>query len=159
MEPISNRQRRTIFAIAGTLGMDEDTLHDLAFDVTGKQSLRALTCDEALRLIRELEKRQGPRPPKPRPAARKKKDSAPPSGASEAQKRKVWALMYKLEDASPSTTPIGNRLCGIIKKELRQDAFPKDPFLWIDYHKCSKLIDILKQYVDHAQKKGAEKHG
>ena len=87
MEPISNRQRRTIFAIAGTLGMDEDTLHDLAFDVTGKQSLRALTCDEALRLIRELEKRQGPRPPKPRPAARKKKDSAPPASSKRSSGR------------------------------------------------------------------------
>lgn len=49
------------------------------------------------------------------------------------QQRKIWALMYKLQAASPSKAPIGDRLCAIIKKELGIDAVPKNPFAWIDY--------------------------
>lgn len=159
MQPISNRQRRTIFALAGELGMDEDCLHDLAFDVTGQQSIRSLSDVQADALIRELRKRSKPQPQNAEPAQPKKKAVTAPAEATEAQQRKVWALMYALDAASPSSIPLGNRLCGIIKKELHQDAFPADPFVWLNYRKCSKLIDILKQYVNHTAKKGVSANG
>ena len=160
MDPISNLQRRTIFALAGELGMGEDLLHDLVFDVTAKTSIRELSSDDARAVIRDLNLRGASRPAKRRASStRQKAKGEGPQHASEGQQRKVWALMYQLQQVSPSAAPIGDRLCGIIKKELRQDAFPKDPFAWIDYHKCIKLIDILKQYVAHAQKKEAKKHG
>ena len=52
--------------------------------------------------------------------------------------------MYRLQDASPSKAPLGDRLCAIIKKELGMDAFPKDPFAWISYKDGNKLVEVLK---------------
>lgn len=50
--------------------------------------------------------------------------------------------MYRLQDASPSKAPLGDRLCAIIKKELGMDAFPKDPFAWISYKDGNKLVEV-----------------
>ena len=78
---------------------------------------------------------------------------------SEGQRRKVWALMYRLQDASPSKAPLGDRLCAIIKKELGMDAFPKDPFAWISYKDGNKLVEVLKGYVKTAQKSRGDADG
>jgi len=146
-------QIRKIYAIAQTLGMvnrnGSDMLHELVQSVTGKGSVKDLTYSEALRLIGELEARQGT--PPPRRSKRKHKEKT--GGASEGQQRKVWALMYQLEEAAPSTATVGDRLCGVIKKELGIDACPKDPFAWLDYKTCNKLVEILKGYVNTARKK------
>lgn len=45
---IDDRQRRRIFGAARGIGMDNDDLHALTADLTGKESLKALT---ALSLI------------------------------------------------------------------------------------------------------------
>ena len=47
---------------------------------------------------------------------------------------------------------LGQRLCGILKKELHIDALPKEPFAWIDFQTCNRLIEILKKYVANAGK-------
>lgn len=54
--------------------------------------------------------------------------------------------MYSLEklDKKPSSAKLGDRLCGIIKKELHIDALPKYPFAWLTYQQGVKLIEILK---------------
>ena len=72
---------------------------------------------------------------------------------SEGQERKVWALMYRLAAASPSTAPVGDRLRAAIKKEAGVDAFADDPFAWLDYKSCNKLIEALKGYVKNAERK------
>ena len=82
-----------------------------------------------------------------------------PGHTSEGQRRKVWALMYRLQDASPSKAPLGDRLCAIIKKELGMDAFPKDPFAWISYKDGNKLVEVLKGYVKTAQKSRGDADG
>lgn len=152
---INNYQIRKIYAIGGALGMRgadrQDALHDLIAGMTGKNSVKELSYAEACRVIGELEARQGT--PPPRKKGRPLRKTAP-GRVSEGQQRKIWALMYQLAEASPSKTPLGDRLCGIIKRELGIDAWPKDPFAWIDYKACSKLLEALKGYVKTAQKKG-----
>lgn len=152
-------QVRKIYAIANALGMvsrdKDDALHDLIRDMTGKAGVRELEYPEAWRIIGELEKKQGanPNPQRRKPKPRK------PGGASEGQQRKVWALMYQLEAASPSKATVGDRLCGIIKRELHRDAFARDPFAWMDYKECNHLVEILKGYVASAQRKAVGSNG
>jgi len=142
MAAIATQQIRKIYAIGNALGIvergnAEDSLHDLVSSITGKDSLA---------VIRDLEKRQGDAPP---PRRRPKAHTERPGGATEGQQRKAWALMYELQrrDTAPSTASLGERLCGIIKKELKVDAVPAQPFAWLEFQTCNKLIEVLKKYV------------
>lgn len=160
MAAIATQQIRKIYAIGNALGIVErgnadDSLYDLVFSITGKDSLKALTYAEAQAVIRDLEKRQGDAPP---PRHRPKAHTEHPGGATAGQQRKVWALMYELQkrDTAPSAASLGERLCGIIKKELKVDAGPTQPFAWLDFHACNKLIEVLKKYVANAKKKAGE---
>lgn len=151
MAAIATQQIRKIYAIGNALGIvergnAEDSLHDLVSSITGKDSLKALTYAEAQAVIRDLEKRQGDAP---HPRRRPKAYTERPGGATEGQQRKVWALMYELQrrDTAPSTASLGERLCGIIKKELKVDAIPAQPFAWLEFQTCNKMIEVLKKYV------------
>ncbi|MUT95780.1 MAG: regulatory protein GemA [Subdoligranulum sp.] len=146
-------QIRKIYAIGGALGMvkrgeDDDLLHELVNGMTGKTSIKELTYGEACKVIGELEGRQGT----PRLKERAGR-------TSEGQRRKIWALMYQLQAASPSKAQIGDRLCAIIKKELGIDAVPKNPFAWIDYKGGNKLVEVLKGYVKTAEKARGDADG
>lgn len=158
MASINTYQIRKIYAIAGALGMKGndryDPLHDLISDITGKESVRDLSYADACRVIGELEARQGT--PPPRKSGRPLRRSTP-GRVSEGQQRKIWALMYQIETASPGTAPLGDRLCAIIKKELGVEAFPREPFAWVDYKGGNKLIETLKGYVKTARKKAEAK--
>ena len=103
-------QIRKIYAIGGALGMvkrneEDDLLHELVEGMTGKKSIKALTYGEACKVIGELEGRQGT--PPPRKSGKPLRKTAP-GHTSEGQRRKVWALMYRLQDASPSKAPLGD---------------------------------------------------
>lgn len=154
-------QIRKIYAIGGALGMvkrgeDDDLLHELVNGMTGKTSIKELTYGEACKVIDELEGRQGT--PPPRKSGRPLHKSVP-GRTSEGQRRKIWALMYQLQAASPSKAQIGDRLCAIIKKELGIDAVPKNPFAWIDYKGGNKLVEVLKGYVKTAEKARGDADG
>lgn len=144
----STYQIRKIYAIGQALGIvnrgGEDALHDLVYGVTGKSSVKELSYSEACKVIGELEARQGTPPPRPKKTNHRKRK---PGGVSEGQERKVWALMYRLAAASPSTVAVGDRLRAAIKKEAGVDAFADDPFAWLDYKSCNKLIEALKGYI------------
>lgn len=154
MASINTYQIRKIYAIAGALGMKgsdkDDALHDLVSGMTGKNSVRELSYADACRVIGELEARQGT--PPPRKGGRPMRKSTP-GRVSEGQQRKIWALMYQLAEASPSTAQLGDRLCAIIKKSLGVEAFPSAPFAWVDYKGANKVIEALKGYVENAQKR------
>ena len=154
---INNYQIRKIYAIGGALGMRgadrQDALHDLINSMTGKNSVKELTYAEACRVIGELEARQGT--PPPRKGGRPLRKTTP-GRVSEGQQRKIWALMYQLAEASPSTAQVGDRLCAIIKKTLGVEAFPSAPFAWVTYKGCSTLIETLKGYVATARKKAGD---
>lgn len=51
---MSTAQLRKIYAMARNMGMDNDTLHDVARGISGKDSLKALTVSQAARLIDRL---------------------------------------------------------------------------------------------------------
>lgn len=149
---IDNQQIRKIYAIGNALGIvergnEDDNLHSLVAALTGKTSVKSLTYSEAQAVIADLQRRQGrSTPPRQRKAAAHEER---PGGATEGQQRKVWALMYQLEkkDTVPSTASLGERLCGIIRKELKVDAQPSRPFAWLDFRTCNRLIEVLKKYV------------
>lgn len=128
----------------------------LADGVTGKSSVKELSYSEACKVIGELEARQGTPPPRPKKTNHRKRK---PGGVSEGQERKVWALMYRLAAASPSTVAVGDRLRAAIKKEAGVDAFADDPFAWLDYKSCNKLIEALKGYVKNAERKAGAADG
>lgn len=153
MAAIDKQQIRKIYAMGNALGIvergnGEDDLHALVSAVTGKASVKALTYGEAQAVIADLRRRQGGVPSPPRRGMSKAHPERP-GGATEGQQRKAWALMYQLEarDAAPSTATLGERLCGIIRKELKVDADPHAPFAWLDFRSCNKLIEILKKYA------------
>lgn len=155
MAAINVQQIRKIYSIGNALGIvergnEEDDLHALIAAITGKASVKALTYAEGQTVIVDLQKRQGAAPP---PRHKPKAHTERPGGATDGQQRKAWALMYELQkrDTAPSTASLGERLCGIIKKELKVDALPQQPFLWLDFKTCNKLIEVLKKYVSNVK--------
>lgn len=134
----------------GIVGNDRnDDLHALVGALTGKESIKDLTDEDYLNVLNELKKRAAVTVSKPK----EKRESS--KGMTAGQQGKVWQLMYELEkfDRKPSSAAVGERLCGIIKKEFGIDALPKNPFVWLDYSDGSRLIERLKKYVQSAEKR------
>ena len=126
--PTTNRFSK-IFALAKKAGMlgkqGNEDLHALINSVCGKDSLKELTNSDYAAVIKELQSR---------------------AGTSNT-------YMYELEELSPSSAALGERLCGIIKKEFKIDATSKNPLVWFSYSDASKMIEALKRYVSSAEKK------
>lgn len=80
---ITAAQIRMIHALARETGLDDDTLHDIAHSVSGKESIRALTRSQAARLIDRLQVLAG-----------KAKDI--PDRASQAQQNYIHALAREM---------------------------------------------------------------
>lgn len=158
MKPIAPYQIKKIYAIGNALGIverdnDQDNLHLLVEAMTGKESVKALAYSEANGVIAELQRRQGGYVPPQ--SKRKTVHPEVAGGATEGQQRKAWQLMYELQklDVVPSSASLGERLSGIIKKELRVDATPQRPFSWLDFKTTNKLIEILKKYISSAKRR------
>lgn len=141
-------QIKKMWAISKALGMDKEDLYALA----GVESLHELNIKKANDVLSRLNEMQGSYTP----AKSKKQHSEVAGMATEGQQRKVWALMYQLKelDKTPNAATLGERLCGVITKELKTSATPSKPFAWLDFKACNKLIEILKKYVNSAYKKG-----
>lgn len=147
------RRQRHIFGAAKSAGItDSDVLHELISDICGKTSLRDITHDDYLLIIKELEKRSSQTVPRKQKSTPKTRQS---QGMTQGQIAKVWQLMYELRkfDLQPSKATLGERLCGIIKRELKMDAQSKEPFVWLTYKDGSTLIERLKKYVYNAEKR------
>ncbi len=145
-------QIKKMWAISKSLGMTSDDLHSMA----GVDSLKELDTRTANDIIARLEGLQGTHaPPKPKTT---KVHREIVGGATDGQQRKVWALMYELEkyDTEPNLSTVGERLCGIIRKELKIDCLPKKPFIWINFETCNKLIEIIKKYVQNEKRKAGD---
>lgn len=142
------QQIKAIYALGQALGLvgsgHEDLLHSLVAAEYGSESIRELPEQQADALIRRL--REDCRPAAPVLPSR--------AGAmSEGQIKKVWRQMYRLAacDTEPSVISLGERLCGIIRRELHISAAPRDPFRWLDYAHGRRLIEILKGYATTAE--------
>lgn len=151
---IKKEQTRRIYAMGARLGILEsgnknDMLHTLVFGLTKKESIRSLSDNEYQMVVRELSARL-------RNSEIKKRRAENTKGMmSDGQQRKVWQLMYQLEklDEKPSDAKLGDRLCGIIRKEIHIDCISKQPFRWLTYQQGVKLIEILKKYIANAQRR------
>ena len=103
-------------------------------------------------MIQRLAELQGR---KATPGRKGKEHPSRPGGVTSGQQKKIWALMYELQkyDEAPGTASLGDRLCAVIKKELKVDAVARTPFVWLDGDAGNKLIEILKRYVESARRK------
>lgn len=159
---MTKQQIQRIYGMGAVLGILEsgnkrDNLHLLVESLTGKDSIRSLSEDEYRTVVNELSERihiknlQEP-PPKIRRTARYEEQ---PGGMSEGQQRKVWHLMYELKklDLKKSKKTLGERLCGIIKKEIGVDAIPDKPMVWLTYEQGSRLIEAIKRYIRSAERR------
>lgn len=157
------QQTQRIYAMGARLGLVDsknknDLLHELVYGMTEKSSIRELTEQEYKAVIKELAERlklQSLDEPPRKPYKTKKYEDSGRGKMSDGQRRKVWRLMYQLEelDAEPSSAKLGDRLCGIIKKELHIDCTSKQPFRWLTFEQGSNLIEKLKKYVANAQRR------
>lgn len=147
-------QVRRIYAIGNELGIvgrgHDDLLHSMICGMFGKESVKELTEEEAKKLIWELGKRK-----KSCRISKPARRTSKPAAVSDGQQRKIWALMYQLAKVSPSKANLGDRLCGIIKRELHMDAWPDNPFRWMKYQDGSHLVEILKGYIKSAELKAS----
>ncbi len=153
MARIEQWQIKSIYAMGGSLGLvdrgrEDDNLHLLVAASTGKAHISDLSRSEASDIIGVLKERMRGAYKAASPAKK-----APPAGCTAGQKNKVWYLMYELEkyDDQPSSASLGERLAGIIKRELHIDASAKDPLRWLSYPQASKLIESIKRYIATAE--------
>ena len=160
---LNKTQVQRIYGMGAALGMldnsnhKDDMLHNLVYNITGQDSVKQLTDVDYKKLVAELSQRikisQLQAPEKPRSSNKRYNTTA--KGMTAGQQRKVWALMYQLAgcDTTVTVATKGERLCGIIKKELHIDATSQRPFEWLGYNDGNKLIEILKAYVKSAERK------
>lgn len=147
-------QIRAIYALGSKLGINqnsrEDNLHQLVYSITGKESIKGLTNYEAARVQSELSRMEGMSKKQ-----NKKPIDVPPGKMSEAQQKKAWSLIYKLQEIAPSSASPAERMRGAVKKILGMDINTDNPapFRMISSIQGIKLIDALKRYVNSAEKK------
>lgn len=157
----TREQIRKIYAIGSALGIKGtdrgDLLHELVYSVTGKDSIKELSEDEARAVLKELYSRQ-PAGSKPAPKRRKKQEPREQLGndgmATREQQALCWRYCYRLRelDPRPNSAEAADRLLGAIDKVLGVTASKKEPFRWVDQEQASKLIEQLKRYVNTAER-------
>lgn len=160
MIKISKSQIQKLYAIASKLnlvenGNKDDDFHNIVYSITNKNSVSSLTGAEYYKVRDRLLKIQNDSKDNKNTTEYKKKAKKEEvnglEGMTQGQCKKVWYLMYELEKISPSPAKIGERLKGIIKKQLKIDVDVKKPFIWLNYKQGNQLIEILKKYVENVK--------
>ena len=151
VEKMTGEQRKQIYGIAIDRGIYEkgnpdDALHDLVRRETGKGSLSELTAEDARKVIKALGGNVF--------GKREVNNGADRGMATEAQKKKVWAMMFQLQNLSPGFSSVAARLGGVIEKYLGVSSFEKDPFRFVNSVQCHKLIEVLKKMIETEERKG-----
>lgn len=160
-DPIA-RSRARLFGLANRLWAENPAakskeLHMLVGGITGKESIKELSAAEFAEVNKELEARLAARGiPTRSPTAEKSKNPEKCGGVTSAQQSKIFRLMYLLIDCDehPDKSTLGPRLCGIIKRQFGIDAGVRNPFAWMGSEEGHRLIEILKGYVESAERKG-----
>ncbi len=165
MGAITKEQVRRIYALgaaAGVLesGNKDDNLHAIVMRVTGKGSVKDLSDGDFYNVERELlpllqgKSRRAPLPP----AAT---DNTPAGRMNKAQQRLAWRYIYRLIelDDKKSKATAGERMVGVIKKELLVDATVEEPFRWLTPYTGGQLIEKLKRYVASAERRKERSDG
>ena len=160
---ISKSQIHNLYAIAAKMklvesGNKNDEFHSVVYSVTGKNSVSALTGAEFYKVRDRLIEIQGSENKVNSKKSRKKKKEEVNEieGMTQGQTAKVWYLMYEFAKHSPSHAAVGERLKGIIKRQLKMDVDVKKPFVWLTHKQGNQLIEILKKYVTNAKSKSTD---
>lgn len=131
---ITAKQIRKIHALAGERGMDGDLLHAYIHALTKKESLKALTLSEGIRVIDALEGA---------PAELKGQ-----AKASYKQMQYIYGLMGKLGWVTDSGEPDTKRLDSFLQSP--KAGINLGSHKWLDRAKASKLIEALKGMSERA---------
>ena len=166
-QTITKEEIRRIYALGAAAGLlesgnREDALHCVVQRITGKESVSALTGAEFRAVQAELlEKLKLKNRTEPLDQRKRKQHEETPGGVTAEQQRKIWRLMYQLRDLdhTPSRATLGERLCGIIRKQLHRDCTPDQPFRFLSLADGWRLIEILKSIVGTAGKEAAASGG
>lgn len=134
MRKITQGQQRKIHATAGELGMDDDLLHEYVYMLTGKESLKDLSINDAVRVIDGLEGKKG---------------YAAGDRISYRQESYIFILLKKINWVDDGGEPDKKRLNGFVKKQ-----YGIDDYRWMTKGIASKVIEALKEF-DRRQKKDA----
>lgn len=124
MASITTSQMRKIYVTAKEYGMDNDLLHIHVQTVTGKESLKDLSVDEAIRVIDGLEHRGVPNRP---------------GGITHKQLQFIHKLMEKIGWVGEDGKPDKSRLNGFCSS-----MFKIDSYRWISSTQASKIIEAFK---------------
>lgn len=132
MRVASGAQKAKIHVLAKERGMDKDMLHDFVYQLTNKESIRALSIMEAVKVIDALE------------GKRERAADAKKEHLSDAQLKYIRDLARALEwmDASGST-----RLDAFCKAQ-----YGKDSHTWLNKSEGCKAITALKSMVARKEK-------
>lgn len=160
---ISKSQIHNLYAIAAKMklvesGNKDDEFHSVVYSVTGKNSVSALTGAEFYKVRDRLIEIQGSenKVNSNKSKKKKKEEVKEVEGMTQGQTTKVWYLMYEFAKYNPSHASVGERLKGIIKRQLKMDVDVKKPFLWLTHKQGNQLIEILKKYVANAKDKSVD---
>ncbi|MBF1051031.1 MAG: DUF1018 domain-containing protein [Peptostreptococcaceae bacterium] len=164
MYKITKSQIQNLYAIASKIGILEsgnkdDSFHALVYQMTNKKSVSDLSGMEYYKVRDRLLEIQGSdknNDAKVKTKKKNKDDTKATEGMTQGQCSKVWYLMYEFEKASPSHATVGERLKGIIKRQLNIDVDVKKPFVWLTHKQGNQLIEILKKYVANAKDKSVD---
>ena len=147
MEKITKDEIKILYAMAASAGFvdnsnhDDDILHQIVYAITEKTSVKQLTYSEYLAVKRRIEELT---------------EANIDDMITVKQKKKVYALMKQLVKLSPSEISIEERLCGIIRKNLKITASPAEPMRWVRKKEATKLIQIIGYYIENEQRKHKE---
>ena len=152
---ITQPQMRAIYKLGSELGLDNGALHEVIYHVTGCTSVRLLSAEEAGRVITRLRDDMMCGIPS---APLSDQVSEARASASEAQKKKLWALMFTLfeYDERPCDTRETRtaRLAGLVRKVLqREPASEQYPLNGITKAEISKLIKAAERYIENEKRK------
>jgi len=122
MKMITAAQIRKMHVISRERGIDDDLLHEHIQMLTGKESMKGLTCTEAARVIDSLEGNPTCKDP-----------------ASYKQLAYIKGLMKELGWMDAGSRPDMERLDGMCRKYAKTDSHK-----WLDKGGASKIIEALK---------------
>lgn len=123
---------RKIYAIAKELGLDSELLHTFIFNLTAEQHISALTKDEAVKIIDELEFRK---------TGIRKNKVFKDNRANMATKEQLYKITSLEAALGWKDNP--KRLKGFMKKYTGVENVN-----WLTFLKASNLIEAMKKMAE-----------
>lgn len=171
-QTIGKTEIRRIYALgagAGLLNGDrdahDDDLHAVVRKITGKESVSDLSRDEYAQveryLLGTLSNANRSAPPERPARAQRAQHEEHPGGVTADQQHMIWYQLYQLRDkdgAVYSKATLGERLCGIIRKQFHRDCTPERPFVFLTLADGWRLIEVLKGMNENVKPKGGTRN-